>query len=295
MINHETKMKIAIAGASGFIGAELKKIFSQKNILVVPIPRELSSSSSKIKELEHLLSDCDIVVNLSGAPIIQRHTSKAKQIIYQSRINTTQNIVNAMSNLASKPIVFISTSAVGIYKPGIVHDEYSQQFNQNWVGDMCLQWEKQAFLAEQSGVRTVVMRLGVVIGRNGGVVQKLFPLFKMGAGAVILPPSASFPWVHVEDVASFVLFALENPKTKGVYNLTANNHTTQKDFAKAFARALKRPLLMVVPGLFLKILYGKGAEIITRNPFVTPQRLADEGFSFRFSDIHQTLLSEFRK
>jgi len=288
-------MKIAIAGASGFVGAELKKIFSQQNILVVPIPRELSSSSSKKKELELLISGCDVVVNLSGATIIQRHTPKAKQVIYESRINTTENLVNAMSNLASKPIVFISTSAVGIYKHGIVHHENSQQYNENWVGNLCLQWEKHAFLAEHSGVRTIVMRLGVVIGKSGGVLKKLLPLFKIGAGAVILPSSASFPWVHVEDIASFILHAVQNSQSVGVYNLTANNHTTQKDFAKAFAKALKRPLLMVVPAWALKIIYGKGAEIITRNPFVTPQRLVDEGFRFNYSDIHQTLLSEFRK
>jgi uncharacterized protein len=283
-------MKIAIAGISGFIGNRIKTTFENKSWQVVDIPRNFTSKPENMELLTTLLEEVDVVINLRGAPIIKRHTQSYKKILWESRINTTNLLVEAMQKTKSKPKVFISTSAIGIYKPNSqTHTEQTYTVNNDFIGDLCVEWEKQANKAQEIGVRTVVVRLGVVLGKDGGVVKKLSSLFKLGLGATILPAHKPFPWIHIEDVCDSVSHFIENAHSSGVYNLCANPNTNQKHFARAFAKAVKRPLLFVVPAFALKILYGKGAEIITNNPKVESVRLAQTGYNLTYNSIDEAL------
>lgn len=282
-------MKIAVCGISGFVGEEVKKYFEAKGFEVIGVERKISSNSQKIQELIEKFSGCEVVINLSGAPIIKPWTKKYKKEIYDSRINTTQNISKAISQMKFKPKLLISTSAVGIYQANKNHDEYNFNHNEEFLGEVCKDWEMTALKSESDEVRVVITRLGVVVGQQGGVVKKLFPLFNFGLGAVILPAKSSFPFVHINDLIRAYEFFIESKNSRGVYNIVASNSTTQLDFARAFAKALKRPLLMVVPRFILKIVYGGGADVISNNPFVESKRLREEGFEFNHSTIYSAL------
>lgn len=287
-------MKIAITGISGFIGSELYDHFSDLSFEVVGIPRNLTSDKESIEELSAHISDADVVINLRGAQIIKRHTEKYKQTLWESRINTTQNLVKAMELSPVKPSLLISASAVGIYSPGKKHDEYNFEYDSGFVGTLCREWENEALRAQNIGVRTIILRFGIVLGKRGGVVRKLLPIFRAGLGATILPAGSPFPWIHVRDLLEICHHFIGNEQCSGVYNLSANETTTQKDFAKSFAKALKKPLIFVIPGFFLKLLFGKGADIITRTPRVTSKRLSECHAGFRFNDINTAMTDVLR-
>lgn len=283
-------MKIAISGINGFIGSHLKQVFESDHHSVIAVPRELASNKDKISELSHLLSGCDVLINLSGAPLIHQWTTQYKQTIYNSRILITANLVGAMK-LAPKPLaLFISTSAVGIYEAGKQHNEYQNTIDKGFLGKLCVDWENEALIAGQTGCRVVIMRLSVVLGRKGGVVKKLYALFKSGLGAVILPSRSAFPFVHIDDLTFIIKQFIENRQMQGVYNVTTDITTTQKTFARAFAHALRKPLFLAVPGCMLRLLYGKGARIIINNPFVESKRLKEDGYVFKYQNIHDAMI-----
>ncbi len=288
-------MKIAISGISGFTGSELKTYFFEKGWDVIEIPRKLVSESSSVQALSELISDVNVVINLRGAPIIKRHTRTYKRILWESRIHSTKAIVRAMEQNSKKPELFISASATGIYKAGKKHDEYQHETDPGFLGQLCTAWEKEALHAESLGIRTCVLRLGIVLGKEGGVINKLFPLFNAGLGAVILPARAPFPWIHIGDFLEICQHLILCNQCSGVYNLSADASTTQKDFAKAFAATLKRPLLFVLPPVLLRILFGKGADIITKTAEVRSLRLGESGYHLMYSNIRSALSEIFGK
>jgi uncharacterized protein len=287
-------MIIAIAGISGFTGSELKRFFENLSYKVIGIPRSLTMDSEKSGELATILSRADVVINLSGAPILRRHTRKNRQLLWESRIYTTRHLVNAMKICSLTPQLFISASATGIYKAGQLHDEFENEIDNSFLGQLCVQWEHEANKANELNIRTVNLRSGIILGKNGGVAKKLYPLFKAGLGAVILPSDSAFPWIHISDFTEICHFFVQQTNSAGAYNLISNQKTTQKDFAKAFAHALKRPLFFAVPSLMLRIVFGKGADILNKNPFVHPKRLSDEGYTFQFSDIQEAMKDLFQ-
>jgi uncharacterized protein (TIGR01777 family) len=185
--------------------------------------------------------------------------------------------------------MFISASAVGLYKPGLKHDEFSFVRDTGFLGQLCTEWEQEAEKTSGLNIRTVILRSGIILGKEGGVVKRLIPLFRMGLGATILPASSAFPWIHITDFCEICDHFIHNQTSQGAYNIVANTLTTQKEFAKALARSVKRPLFMVLPGFLLKLFFGKGAEIITHTPFVVPERLNRENFVYKYKSISDAL------
>ncbi len=282
-------MNIVISGISGFIGSSLKNHFLSLGWTVQDIPRQYLYDDTFVPQLVELLISSDIVINLRGASVAGRWTSSYMQKIYDSRIRGTQALVKAMKETGRSDIVFISASAVGIYEAGLIHDETSTYLSKGFLGKVCIDWEREALAAETSGIRTLIFRSGVVLGSTGGVVKKLKPLFRMGLGAVILPASDPFPWIHIDDWIQAVIHGIHTVESRGIYNLSASETTSQRDFAMAFARSVKRPLLFVLPKFMLRMILGRGAEFLNNNPFVIPARLRAEGFQFRYKDIHTAL------
>jgi len=237
-------------------------------------------------------------VNLIGENISQRWTEKVKERLRNSRINSTRKIVKAFSTVDSKGKVFISASAVGIY--GNRGDEL---LNENsipggdFLANLCVDWEKEAKKAQEFGVRVVILRIGIVLGKGGGFLARLEPLFKLGLGGKISDGKAWMSWIHIEDLARAIEFAIENENISGVYNAVAPEPVTNEVFTKTFARVLKRPAFLPVPKFGLKILFGSElTEVaLTASQRVKPERLMESGFRFEYEDVESALRSLYSK
>lgn len=277
-------MKIAISGSTGFIGGNLSEKFSDRGWDVIPLKR----NDFKENILKNKLNRADAVVNLAGAPIIKRWTEKNKKEIYNSRISTTAKIVSAIKECESKPSVFVSASAVGIYRDDEIYTEDTDQFAEGFMADVCKDWEEAALEASDI-VRTVILRIGVVLGKGGGALQKLIVPFKLGLGGPVAGGKQKFSWVHLSDLIRMIEFAVEKEEMYGTYNATAPDVTTNSEFTRILAKTLSRPAFIPIPSFALKIVYGKGAATLTEGQGAYPRKLMDKGFDFRFSDLQKAL------
>lgn len=281
-------MKVCITGASGFIGQSLTKTLQQNGIDCISINRSLLYG--KTENLAEILINTDAVINLAGAPIIQRWTEKTKAIIYDSRVITTQNLVQAIQLIppAEQPKIFLSASAVGIYKTGAMHDETSQLFDEGFTSNVVRDWEAASVKLPES-IRRVIFRIGVVLGKQSQTIKNLRPLFQLGLGGKVGSGQQAFPFIHIDDLVTAFFIALTNEKYHGIYNLVEPDAITNSDFTHAFARVLKRPAFFPVPPFALKLLYGKAATLLLEGCFVKPARLEQEGFQFNYPTIEKAL------
>lgn len=277
--------KIVISGASGFVGTQLQDMFLQKGYEVVALKRDQLKQKDLLSEI---LNEAKLVVNLSGANIINRWTDEYKKLLYSSRIDTTKALVEAMKDCEIKPQTFISTSAVGIYDNKKQYDEYDKNYSNDFLSNLCQDWESEAFKAKELGIRTAIFRFGIVMG-DGGALAKMLTPFKMGVGGTIGDGSQAFSFIHIEDLKSAYEFILENESLDGVFNLTAPNPTTNYGLTKALGNSLHRPTLFPVPEFVLNLIFSEGAKVLTDGQSVYPKRLIESGFSFKFENIENTI------
>ncbi|KAL3284684.1 hypothetical protein HHI36_018833 [Cryptolaemus montrouzieri] len=283
---------VLVAGGTGFIGSHLCK-FLQKNgygiqvISRMPGPLNISWNDLSAKGLPDKIH---AVINVAGQNVLdikQRWTPGFKQNVYNSRINTNKILSNAIMNATKKPKVFITISGVGIYEPDSKkeYNEYSEVKGYDFLSKMCLDWEKAAFL-EENPCRHVNIRSGVVLDRDGGMVQQLYLPFFFGLGGPVLPGSQYLPWIHMRDLCRMFLFCIENEKLNGILNGVAPQIISNSDFSEAFAKAMKRPTLIPVPEFMLNILLGRDrANMLTKGQRVYPKRAMDMGFSYKYPNI----------
>jgi hypothetical protein len=280
-------MNIAMSGSTGFIGTYLTNVFTKKKWGVVPLTR--ADFAGDGRSLQEKLSQADAVVNLAGAPIAARWTEAYKQTLYESRVPLTQRLVTALCATATKPRAFISACGVGIYPAGGPYAEHDAARADDFLGRLAQQWEQAALQARCCGIRTVVFRFGVVLGRGGGALGKMLPLFRLGLGGRIGNGDQPFSWVHIDDLARAHAAALENDSYAGAYNLTAPVPTTNEGLTAALARAVRRPALFPVPAFALKLALGEAATVLLGGQAVLPRRLLDAGFHFEHQTIEQAL------
>lgn len=282
------KHRVALSGATGFVGTRLRRAFKERGWEIFPLGRhDLQMETERLAEE---LNRFDAIVNLAGAPIIERWTGYYKKILYDSRINTTRKLVDACAMMADRPRVFVSTSAVGYYAAGdMTHTEEEYVQAGDFLGELSRDWEKEALGAGELGIRTVIFRFGVVLGRDGGALKKMIPPFRFGLGGRVGSGRQAVSWIHMEDLVRAILAAIGDPSFTGIYNLTAPNPTTNAGLTKALARALHRPAFLPVPGFVLKLQFGEGARVLTEGQRVLPKRLLDQGFDFRFTDIERAV------
>ena len=277
--------KVAITGASGFVGTELTKVFSGKGFDIVPIDRSILKDN---KKLISAIEGCEVIINLAGANIIQRWSDEYKKILYSSRIDTTKALIEAMNSLTLKPKLFISTSAVGIYSNQKEYNEENIEYSNDFLGDLCRDWEKEALKAQEQDIRTVIFRFGIVMGHGGALAKMLTP-FKFGLGGTIGDGSQAFSYIHIDDLKNAFLFALDNTEVENAYNLTAPVPTTNYGLTKALGKTLNRPTIIPVPAFVLNIIFSEGAKVLTDGQSVVPKRLLDAGFEFKFKTIEETI------
>ncbi len=280
-------MKIAMSGATGFIGGSLTKIFKDKGCDIEPLLVEDFKSGDDA--LSKKLDNADIVINLAGAPIIAKWTEEYKKVLYSSRIDTTDRIVNIIRGRNPKPKVFISTSAVGIYDGGGVYSEDNAKYADDFLGRLCIEWEKAALKANDAEIRTVIFRFGIVLGNNGGILANMLPAFRLGLGGTIGDGSQVLSWVHIDDLKRAFIQATNNEKYSGIYNLTAPHPITNKAFARALSKTLKMPAIFRIPIIALKLKFGEGSAVLASGQKILPKRLLDAGFKFEFETIEEAL------
>lgn len=279
-------MIIAITGSNGMVGKRLKAHFIQKGMKVISVPREvLYDKSAILKQLQGV----DVIIHLAGYPITKRWTNKNKKKIYESRAITTQNIVEAINKMDKPPSCFISTSAIGIYNNIHYHDESSEDYATNFLGDICLAWEGPLEQINNEKTRTIIPRFGVVLGKNGGIINRLAPIFKLGLGGKVGHGEYAMPFIHIEDLVHFYDEAIKNETYQGTYNLVAPHIITNEDFTIALAQSLHKKARFTIPVFALKLLLGNGIMSIINNPIVIPQRLLEAGFEYQYDQIHEAL------
>jgi uncharacterized protein len=279
-------MVIAVTGAGGFIGKKLSSYLKSRGNEMRSLPRVNEDTSPAV--LAEALSGVDVVINLAGAPIVSRWTKEYKKMLFDSRIITTRKIVEAINLLEKKPELFISASAVGIYAPEGEQTEYKFKMADDYLAEICSSWEKEAKNAVPF-TRVAIIRLGIVLGKDGGALQRMLPLFKLGVGGKIASGRQGFSWMHITDLVRAIQFIIENPKVSGEFNFTAPEVVTNEKFTKVLAGILKRPALFAVPAFALKLIFGEGAIAVTGGQFAPPKHLTDEGFQFTFPELKGAL------
>jgi uncharacterized protein (TIGR01777 family) len=236
----------------------------------------------------------DAVINLMGEGIAEKRWSdEQKKRIYNSRIDGTHNLVEAMHKLGDQsPKVLVSTSAIGIYGPRgdeeVTESEAVQ--SKDFLSHVCVDWEKEAMRAKEFGARVVILRVGVVLGHGGGALQKMLPIFKLGGGGPLGSGKQWMSWVHIEDLAQMYVRAAKEASFSGVYNATAPYPATNKDFTRVLGNVLKRPAFIPAPGFMMELVFGEMSTVLLDGQRVIPKRLHDEAhFHYRYPTLEMAL------
>jgi len=293
-------MKIAITGASGFVGTALTRLLLDGGHVVTGLG---TSASHPLQSAAHFtwipadttvagawqaaVSRADAVVNLAGRTIFKRWSRSYKAQIVDSRILTTRNLVGAM---AGEDKILISTSAVGYYgsRGDQALDEHSTP-GTDFLARLSVDWEAAARDAEKQGVRVAIMRFGVVLGGGGGALAQMLPAYRMFAGGPLGSGRQWFSWIHMADLLAAIQFLLDRDHARGIYNFCAPGAIRQKDFARALGAALGRPAVVPAPALALRLMMGEVAGVLLASQRVRPDRLISDGFTFRFADVDSAL------
>jgi uncharacterized protein (TIGR01777 family) len=230
------------------------------------------------------------VVHLAGEPVAQRWTRAAKERILTSRAEGTSRLVETLASLVQRPTVLVSASAVGYY--GARGDEVLTEQSapgEGFLSEVCIEWEKAAAKAEDLGIRVVRLRLGVVLGRDGGALAKMLPPFRLGAGGRLGSGDQWMSWIHLDDVVGLIRHAIDSPALSGPVNATAPAPVTNAEFTRVLAAALNRPAVLPVPAFALRLLYGEMSEILLGSQRVMPAAAQSAGFQFRYTDLSRAL------
>ena len=289
---HMAKQIIAVTGSTGFVGRHLCERLTAKGYQVIGIKRQDYDS---VNWMAKQLTDIDGVVNLAGAPILRRWSSSYRRELIQSRVGTTKTLIAAMGKLPKRPKVLVSASAVGVYTDGRQQTESHYTAKRDFLGNLCLDWERAAATANSIGVRTAMLRIGVVLGKGGGMMKTIGLPFKLGLGGIIGSGKQGFSWIHLDDLCDLIIFLIEKETASGIYNGTAPQPVTNRQFTRGMGRILGRPTLLPVPEFALKLLYGQGARVITSGQLVYPERALQEGFKFTYPDLKSALKQIFGK
>lgn len=295
-------MNFLITGGTGFIGNYLTEFLLNGGHTCHILTRNpdkyrnrqtqvlLYHAADDEENLATTMEEVDVVINLAGENLFDsRWTDAVKKRIMDSRVRITSQLVNAINNAESKPEVFISASAVGIY--GDRDDEILTEESllaDDFLARVCRKWEEAAMDVDDS-VRLIQPRIGIALEKDGGALKKMLTPFKLFAGGPLGDGKQYFPWVHNQDIVEAFMFTILKKDFKGVFNMTAPNPVTMSAFAKSLGKALNRPSFFSVPEFALKIALGEAAEALTASARVHPKKLLDAGYKFRFEDVDSAL------
>ncbi|MEE9425838.1 MAG: TIGR01777 family oxidoreductase [Methylococcales bacterium] len=293
-------MNILITGGTGFIGSALcYRLLEEKHQIVV-LSRHAEKVKSPIKAIANLgdLNDSDIfdvVINLAGEPIAnKRWSDKQKQKIFSSRIDITEKLISYFKKLENKPKLFLSGSAIGYYGIDETDNviEEKERGDNSFSSELCQKWEAVALKAEELGLRTCLLRTGIVLGKNGGALSKMLPSFKMCFGGRIGHGKQWMPWIHIDDLVGIILYCISHDNLKGAVNGTSPTPVTNQVFTKTLGMVLKRPTIFPVPKLVVKLLTGQmGEELLLAGKKIVPKKALDIGYIFKYKTLEEALIN----
>ncbi|WP_310442027.1 TIGR01777 family oxidoreductase [Sulfurimonas sp.] len=280
------KLKIAICGKSGLVGSKLDELFASQYNSVIGVKIRDNTS---VEDVAAQIDKCDILINLSGTTILARWSDEYKKKLYSSRIDTTRKLVDAMKICNEKPKLFLTSSAVGIYDSTHSHDDSSENFANDFLSKLCRDWEAEAKKAEESGIRTVAMRFGVIYSKDGGAMSKILPPFKMGVGGKLGRGDQIVSWIHIEDLLRAILFIIKTPAIAGSVNFTTPYPISNIEQTYILGKVLKRPTFFGVPAFMIKLVFGEGARVILDSKEVYPTKLLENGFTFNYEKFENAI------
>lgn len=301
----EPGTRILITGVTGLVGSRLAAQLLMSRSEIVALSRDPSRAQEKVPAVsrawkwspesavpEQAVQGVDAVVHLAGETVAGRWTEEKKRSIEQSRVEGTRRVVEAIEALPAdqRPYVLVSASAIGYYgdtgeRDVVETDPPADDF----LAKVCVDWEREAMRAESLGVRVVTPRIGLVMSREGGALERMLPIFKMGLGGKLGTGRQWWPWIHLDDVIGIVQHAIAHRDLRGPINATAPTPVRQSEFAEVLARVLRRPAFMPAPAFAIKTALGEfGAEVLGSRK-VLPQRALETGYRFRFPDLEPAL------
>jgi uncharacterized protein len=294
-------MKIVIAGGSGFIGQTLTQLLLAGGHSVVILTRKERKSSGKLEYVRWLdegvspekeIGNADAFVNLAGVSINDGRWSKSHQKqIYESRMFATDELLRIISLLSTKPSVLVNASAIGIYpsSKSAIYTEDSLETATDFLGKTVHDWENKAQQVEQHSIRAVMMRFGVVLGKEEGALPLMVMPYRLYVGGKVGTGEQWVSWVHVTDVVQAILFAMTNNHLSGPINVTAPAPLRMNDFGKSIGSVLHRPHWLPVPSFAMKMVLGQKSALVLEGQHVIPQVLKENGFEFKFPTLHLAL------
>lgn len=301
--------RLTVTGATGLLGPQLLAALSERGAHVTVLTRDPARARRALGDVEAVrweptdepapaeaLAGRDAVVHLAGAPVAQRWSTKAKRAIRESRTIGTSNLLAGLARASEnsgpeqRPRTLVSSSAIGYYGPhGEEPLDEDAPPGDDFLAQVCVEWEAAAAAATELGMRAVQVRTGIVLDRNGGALGKMLPPFRLGVGGPVAGGRQYMSWIHAEDVLGMVLAALADERWSGPVNATAPEPVPNHDFSKALGRVLGRPSLLPVPGLALQALYGEMAEIVTTGARVLPAKALVLGYQFVHPQLEPAL------
>ena len=292
-------MKILITGATGLIGSALQRSRRAKGDELLLASRKEPKDKSFIQwdakdgfAEPDRLEGIDAVVHLAGENLSGlRWTDEKKKAIRDSRVLGTRSVVDAISHLKKKPKVFIASSAIGFY--GDRGDEEMTETSgpgKTFLADVCREWETESRRAEDSGIRTVLLRIGIVLSKDGGALAAMLMPFKLGLGGVVGTGRQWMSWIALADHIAVVDYVLENENIRGAVNSVSPNPVQNKEFTATMGEVLYRPTFIPVPEFAVHLAFGEmGDSLLLDSTKVVPKRLEQAGFKFKFPDLKKAL------
>lgn len=300
-------MKVTVTGATGMLGRPLVEELLDRGDEVTVLTRDAARTERLFdgraiaatwadpkaeQPPPSALSGRDGLIHLLGEPVAQRWTDAARREIRDSRVLATRNLVAGLRELSDgdRPAVLVSQSASGFYGPhGDEPVTESEPAGDDFLAQVCVDWEAEARAAGDLGTRVALTRTGVVLADSGGALEKMLPPFKLGVGGPVAGGRQYMPWIHTADVVGALIFCLDNSAADGPLNLAAPQPVTNAELSKALGRVLHRPAVAPVPALAVKVLYGDMAQIVTTGVRAVPARLEDLGYEFREPRLERAL------
>jgi uncharacterized protein (TIGR01777 family) len=297
-------MRVFVTGGTGLVGRSLIPRLVARGDEVICVTRDPARARGRLPEAVELvgadptqaggwqdrLASCDAVVNLAGESVGEgRWTAARKRRIRRSRLAVTDHVAAAMAG-SGRPMTLVSASAVGFYGDGgdraLAEDA---QPGQDFLARLAVEWENTARKADREDVRVVLVRIGIVLAKDGGALPAMLRPFRMGLGGPLGSGRQYFPWIHLDDLVGAILFALDTDAVQGPVNAAAPNPPTQADFARALGRALGKPAFLAAPPVALRLLLGEKADLLLKGQRALPNALRARGYKFRWGELDAAL------
>ena len=297
-------MRVLVTGATGFVGRRLCEVLSESGCRVTALSRRPDAARKALPSLSQVfawrpveeapplesLEQVDAVIHLAGESVVGRWNARKRRAIRESRVRATRNLVGAIGQAQPRPRSLISASAIGYYgDQGETDLTESMPAADDFLGEVCGQWEKEGSRASEAGVRVVHLRIGVVLAAGGGALDAMLLPARLGLGGPLGSGRQWWSWIHREDLIGMVQHVLANESLSGPFNATSSNPVRQKDFARVMGRVLSRPAFLPTPGIGLKMVLGGFAVELLSSKKVLPDRIQKSGYRFRFPELEPAL------